>query len=222
MAVDEPTTPVAPNANLQLSLEPPTLEKRPRQRQEAVPAVELEPKTGSANTAQTPQALRYRKLSQTVRARTSKWANGRFENSLTTLFGAEDGEGVPLSEEALQSREAASATTLVPQPELVAKRKQPSSPPSRVENALELVLEKFSSISGVDLSTNPPSQVVRSSEREEKPKRDNQSNATRMILELWLWFQFIIIVLVFVGAMFNRGPRSVLSDARAKKAVGPR
>ncbi|KAH8834114.1 hypothetical protein DL96DRAFT_1703742 [Flagelloscypha sp. PMI_526] len=192
--------PGTPSGGPRLALEPPTPERhsatttpkahRTKQNQPPIP--------------QTPQTIRYHKLSETVRARTSQWANGRFDGSLTSLFSQKD-----------EKHEAEDE-------KLDAKKPKTTLPPV-LENAIEVVLEKFTNMAGntAGVSEPVPSSLFHSTylNAEKKKPAAEPSSSAKLILEVWLWLQFIIIILIFVGAMFHRGPRSVLSDVRGKRAV---
>ncbi|KAG6861835.1 hypothetical protein C0995_011132 [Termitomyces sp. Mi166 len=170
---------------LRLSVEPPTPDK-----------VVAATKTWAGVS---PRSLRYHRMSETVRSRTSRWVDGRFKDTLTgktkVEFPADDHEDKKERKE--RKRDVS----------------RPSTPLSeRLAKAFDASVENFTGqpVARSDDSRNQEAAGALGSEVEKKPR-----GLGAILLEIWLWLQFVIIILVFLWAMAKRGPKSVLGDAGA-------
>lgn len=150
------------------------------------------------------RTARYRRMSQTVRSRTSQWVDGRFKD--TFLKKSSSGS---------ESDGSRSFSMHMPAVHIPI--------PSRLSNALDVVLETFSgrkdtvvlntpAVSDKDLHAS-----ISLSEKGEQEKQNGR--VTAFILELWLWLQFAMIILVFLWAMAKRGPKTILDEAERRRTT---
>lgn len=160
------------NGALRLSVEPPTPDKvaAAAKHQEEVAA----------------QSLRYHRMTETVRLRTSRWVDGRFHGSLTGRVKVD--------------------TTTSDQADEQKMSRPPTPLALRLTSAFDAAVEN---ITGQPPRSPSGQEVVQGSEKkvEKKPKGFGSA-----MLELWLWLQFAIIILVFLWTMARRGPKSVLGE----------
>ncbi|KAL1739420.1 hypothetical protein HDZ31DRAFT_68953 [Schizophyllum fasciatum] len=167
-------SPRTPMRQPMFSLEPPTPET---------------PGTANGERLETPQAQRYRRMSQTVRARTTRWVEGRFRDSLI-------GEAPPGRKDLAEALEAMAEGTLTPAPASPAMRAAPVPEEDERVEAPSTAVER-----------SPPKGVANS----------KQKRVVNLVVEAWLWLQFLLIIFVFVWAMAKRGPKAVLREAERKR-----
>ncbi|KAL0950137.1 hypothetical protein HGRIS_010133 [Hohenbuehelia grisea] len=193
-------------------------------------------------------SLRYRRMTRTVRARTSQWADGRFKDTLAGL-GTPPRKGRDPLDESPGSRPGT--------PKSVRRKR------STIETALDVVMEAFAGKAAGTIS-DPQVQSMENRSFEEKadgevsptvvaspiadysravelhidrddgvniqtgpdgkPQRDTrqQTGVSKLLLEVWLWLQFAVIILVFLWAMARRGPKSVLYEAEKRREAASR
>ncbi|KAK7049732.1 hypothetical protein VNI00_005763 [Paramarasmius palmivorus] len=198
----------------------------------------LEPPTPESDTQKSPAAIRYRRMSQTVRARTARWVDGRFTDSVLgnptgTLKGKRNAQQV-LEEITLHEKEIVQSDT-----ESVASTKTKKSTasaststsgsrpmPQRIASAFDSVVEKITgrsvSVSGSDKSrSNNPTPRNRAVSVDAievfvapapPVKEKKAASFGDIVLEVWLWLQFAVIILVFLWAMAKKGPKGVLQE----------
>jgi len=150
------------------------------------------------------RSMRSLRLSETVKARTNRWIEGRYTSDAGTLT-------VPIR-----------------------RRRPTRSHASRGSDASMIFNETFDvvvrqlSFSGVEgelaeddedtiTANNGKVALVESGTVALAPKKEG---FVGFILEVWLWLQFAIVVMVFLWAMARRGPKSVLREAEKRKASG--
>jgi hypothetical protein len=154
---------------------------------------------------------RYRRMSQTLLRRTSRWVDGRFSTGSSWA----------------SSESGSIGSESTPRPSL----------PQRLSSALDLVMEGFAgpgsrghSVAATEGDASELQSPSPQSEAEEEGTvvlghNDNESAGqqrraiAKFVLELWLWLQFGIIILVFLWAMAKRGPKSVLAEADRRAVV---
>lgn len=167
--------------------------------------------SSSALSLDDPRCTRNYRLSQTVRARTNRWVEGRYDN-------------VPSS--AVVRRRP------------TGKHKQRASDASMVfSETFETVVRQMSFTGGfpvetddengeadgestVKVAVHPP--IPEETEVVATPSGPRQQGFVGFVLEIWLWLQFVIVVVVFLWAMARRGPKNVLKEAEnRRKSVIP-
>jgi hypothetical protein len=164
---------------------------------------------GGGREGQGKPSSRYKRMSQTIRMRTGRWADGRFKGTMLGSDGeCEDGrDGQYGNEPASQGQE---------QPE-----KTPSGQ-GRLGDTIDAVIEK---LNGSTPSVHAPSPVssqqhAGASDHSSGTRKERQQKGVgRFIFEAWLWLQFVIIIMVFLWAMARQGPRTVLDAADRKRAL---
>ncbi|KAL4241851.1 hypothetical protein ABKN59_000602 [Abortiporus biennis] len=195
---------------LQLSIDPPTPTKSPR-------FIDASP-----TPYKDPRGTRNYRLSQTVRARTHRWVEGRY----TSESPISPGTG-PL-----------------------VRRRRPMNRPNKGSDASIIFSETFDTVvrqlsfSGAqypgeinidEVSEQEDGEDIGGGRGEEDQSTLKQVVTSRnvssnnvfpppkqdgfvgFILEVWLWLQFAIVVLVFLWAMARRGPKSVLQEAESRR-----
>ncbi|EGO02393.1 hypothetical protein SERLA73DRAFT_178311 [Serpula lacrymans var. lacrymans S7.3] len=147
------------------------------------------------------QAEKKRRMSQTIRQRTTRWGEGRFTESLLT------NRAPPRTDSRIEPD-------------------RPLTPiPQRLANVFDAVVETIAG--GRESGEASPARSPTTLGREngsavtlrvsEVVKEERKGGIVSFVLEVWLWLQFVIIILVFLWAMAKRGPKSVLEDAERKK-----
>ncbi|KAH9853645.1 hypothetical protein C2E23DRAFT_884798 [Lenzites betulinus] len=212
------------------------------------PAVQLhvEPPTPTPDKTRPAAATRQVRLSQTMRARTNRWVEGRFTDSLRDTVlrkrqslsgpgakgkararvgsGSGSGGGATLGETfedaASQVRRARSRASL-------ATLGFPLIGESGVLRALEArehIDDDAPHHEAEEEIADRSLELRRLSQGEgaavaEPAKRDG---VVGLMLEAWLWLQFIVVVMLFLWAMAKRGPKVVLEAERrgAQRAAG--
>ncbi|KAG6830502.1 hypothetical protein H0H92_000343 [Tricholoma furcatifolium] len=169
---------------LRLSVEPPTPDKVAT--------------AGKAQTTGSVHSLRHLRMTETLRSRTSRWADNRFKDSLTGKLkvevSADDYEGQR------EQREEAGEEEVTP----------PSTPlPMRLASAFDAAVEEITGPPVYESDDEGQGVVSVSGSKVQKAK---SKGFGAVMLELWLWLQFAVIILVFLWAMARRGPKSVLGD----------
>jgi hypothetical protein len=175
------------------------------------PQLTIEPPTPEKHSATaSKQSLRYRKMSQTVRNRTQRWVDGRFQESMMGLMEEAEKIAAHAQEAPVPVKDEGSARSPM-LPEHLTRRV-----PKRIASAFEIVAEKMK-----EKLAAPPEQAVPAEqeqrvelfiEHENAPALQENKGVTKYVLEIWLWMQFIVIVLLFLWAMARKGPKSVLGD----------
>jgi hypothetical protein len=130
------------------------------------------------------------RLSNTIRARTNYWVDGRFHYS------------APIKRHH-RTEVAPSKGPVSDSKPTVAQVAVQTTPSDAKEEDLALV------------RVNATHELQSTTSRVLEPKK---SRAMRVVVELWLWLQFIIIIMVFLWAVTKRGPRSILRNAEHSKA----
>ncbi|KAF9266274.1 hypothetical protein L218DRAFT_922844 [Marasmius fiardii PR-910] len=204
----------------------------------------FEAPTPRPDDQQSPAQRRYRQMSQTVRARTARWVDGRFTDNVLSpsIYGSTNEKRTSLhdtkeEEEVGFRRLLDSETSTVGVPKTTNVNPSPPQPiPLRLATVLDSVVEKFvgrqAGGSGpADNSSNVTEDTARSRDGDNPvelfvvpnspAKVKKAAGVGEVILEIWLWLQFAVIILVFLWAMAKRGPKSVLGDRR-QSAVGVR
>ncbi|KAJ6539738.1 hypothetical protein B0H19DRAFT_1180326 [Mycena capillaripes] len=200
-AIRNPITSTPLSNALQLNVEPPT----PSSVQDGDEA------SGTGSLREKKNKDRYRRMSETLLLRTSRWVDGRFStnSSSSSSFGG--------------------GSTLRP------------SLPQRLSSALDIVMENFTGPGAGTVRGDDSAAATRSpspsgiSEVEAEAEAEGDENTVvldeagagqkrsaalvRFVLEVWLWLQFAIIIVVFLFAMAKRGPKSVLGEADRRAVV---
>ncbi|KDQ64180.1 hypothetical protein JAAARDRAFT_52162 [Jaapia argillacea MUCL 33604] len=147
---------------------------------------------------------RNRRLSQTVQARTTRWVDGRFKDTLRPMANP---EARPPTEE----RKGPGRSTLR------------TSVTKMFEGVVGSVSgrEHSSSEKNIQAMESQPRPVVRAESKALQKVEDEKTGVVAVVLDLWLWLQFIIIIMVFLWAMAKRGPRNVLEEAERRRAARP-
>ena len=165
--------------------------------------VKFSPPPDSASSAPRDQrdfrTARYRRMSQTVRARADQLTGGRFKE---TLLGPGSG--------------ASKAVTSIPQSlmgvfESMAGSSTPSSGALKKTKKAPAEAEKPPARMKREEATTSTVAVTTADDRVKSQR------VSKLVLELWLWLQFGIIILVFLYMVAKRGPRNVLRDAEKKR-----
>ncbi|KAK1232094.1 hypothetical protein PQX77_004752 [Marasmius sp. AFHP31] len=227
-----PKTPVRRDG-LQLTLEPPTPNPD-----------EFEPQSPAQK-----QAERYRRMSQTVRARTARWVDGRFGDNLLSpqAMGSVRGRRPAALDDdeeitgnlSLRVDAEVSETSSNRSSKTAVSKASPSQPIQlKLTTVLDSVVERFTGRSGggdeatgdaseeVSGTADPDSSVELYVTPASPIKEKKPAGVGEIILEVWLWLQFAVIILVFLWAMAKRGPKSVLGDkhrsvSSSTRARGP-
>lgn len=178
------------NSVLQLTLEPPT---PPQNRDKETP------------TTTARQAMRYRKMSQTVRNRSGHWADSRFKDTL-------------------RSPSPLKAQTSPFEPDSPEKELSPSTLVQTLDAAVERVMGHMPELPEMKMRHRRESESMRDStmqvevhRQEEEDQQPRRGQLTTVVLELWLWLQFIVIIMVFLYAVAKRGPKAVLGGQVRKR-----
>jgi hypothetical protein len=178
-SASRPTTPtlMTPLHNTQLSSDP--LSDRPQSPKQCQ---DLE------KTPQKAHKTDHRhRLSDTIRARTHYWVDGRL--LYTTPMRRHAGRHGPEFGNGLAE---AQITALKP---------------AVAQAAVQTMTEaEERNLAVVKVDEQPSTVAV-------APLEPKRSRITRMVIELWLWVQFVIVIMVFLWAITKRGPRSVLRNA---------
>ncbi|KAI0368114.1 hypothetical protein BV20DRAFT_1114405 [Pilatotrama ljubarskyi] len=189
----------------------------------------IEPPTPTPDKSRSSTATRQYRLSQTVRSRTNRWVEGRFQQE---------------SMRDNVSRKRQSTSTLDRRSSTKGKgRAAPSSDATAVlgetfDNALKRVRSRASLAS----LAFPPTSAAKGSRNQSEAALEDEPNeeadrsvelrrlsqgeaaavadpakregVVGLVLEAWLWLQFIVVVLLFLWAMAKRGPKVVLEAER--------
>ncbi|KAI0332380.1 hypothetical protein GY45DRAFT_1320871 [Cubamyces sp. BRFM 1775] len=193
-----------------------------------IPALQLniEPPTPTPDRLRSPAAARQHRLSQTVRARTNRWVEGRFQQG-------------SLRDDVLRKRQ--STSTLGRRSSTKGKgRAAQSQDPSAIldetfDDAVLQVKRVRNRASLASLGFSLSSAAANRPDDEESPvdaeksvelRRLSQGEAAAVadsikregivgfVLEAWLWLQFVVVVMLFLWAMAKRGPKVVLEAER--------
>ncbi|KAI9001415.1 hypothetical protein BD414DRAFT_474556 [Trametes punicea] len=195
-----------------------------------VPQLNIEPPTPTPDKLRSPAAARQHRLSQTVRARTNRWVEGRFQpDSLR-----EPGPRKRQSSSTLRRRsgskgkEAAQAASLtlnetfddaVLQVKRVRSRASLARLGFAVPSSTSEAPHRSDAAQGDE---EAPADADRSLELRRLSQADGSAVAdpakregiVGFVLEAWLWLQFAIVVMLFLWAMAKRGPKVVLEAER--------
>ncbi|KAH9894459.1 hypothetical protein C8Q73DRAFT_695629 [Cubamyces lactineus] len=196
------------------------------------PALQLniEPPTPTPDRLRSPAATRQHRLSQTVRARTNRWVEGRFQQD-------------SLRDNVLRKRQ--STSTLGRRPSKKGKsRAAPGQDPGAIldETFDDAVLQvkrvrHRASLASLGFSLSAPASppdAAAAAEEDESGDAEKSVELRRLshgeaaavadsvrregivgfVLEAWLWLQFIVVVMLFLWAMAKRGPKVVLEAER--------
>ena len=142
---------------------------------------------------------RYRRMSQTIRSRTSQWVNGRFKD---TLLG-------PKSLPPVSDNDKDHVRPFV-------------SLQRKIATAVDTFSGTFTGKPAVRDDRDEGDDTIQNIQLQAESNgtnfaRGEKKAAVAFLLELWLWLQFAIIILVFLWAMAKRGPRTLLNDAERKR-----
>ncbi|KAI0353499.1 hypothetical protein OH77DRAFT_1483319 [Trametes cingulata] len=199
----------------------------------------IEPPTPTPDRSRSSAATRQYRLSQTVRSRTNRWVEGRFQQE-------------SLRDNVLRKRQ--STSTLGRRSSTKGKgRAGPTSDVSAIldetfDNALSQVKRVRSRASLASLAfpsassfkdarghgeTAAEGEPNEEADRSVELRRLSQGDAAAvadqvkregvvgLVLEAWLWLQFIVVVLLFLWAMAKRGPKVVLeAERRGTRGAG--
>ncbi|CDO71356.1 hypothetical protein BN946_scf184908.g114 [Trametes cinnabarina] len=193
------------------------------------PALQLniEPPTPTPDRLRSPAAQRQQRLSQTMRARTHRWVEGRFQQDASRenvlrkpqssstlgrrfsmkgkmraeLTGSRDGSGIlneTFDDAVLHVKRARNRASL-------AKFAFPPSSSAAPQHSSESPVEEEQSPVDADRSVEL-----------RRPAADpvKREGFVGFVLEAWLWLQFAIVVMLFLWAMAKRGPKVVLEAER--------
>ncbi|KAI0682908.1 hypothetical protein BC835DRAFT_1397836 [Cytidiella melzeri] len=214
------------NANglqLQFVIEPPT--PSPGKIYRTCPSVKTPLLGASASTSaltlRESRSSRNLRLSQTVRARTSRWVE-RVEKRymVESPVNAEDappfrgGMSRRRSLIGLNKRQRKTSTAMDDTFEEVAHAISRSFSGSAVLSQAEedeIDGDCGSALRREVVLPKEDSTVVVGGQAQKKP------GFVGFVLEVWLWLQFAIVVCVFLWAMARRGPKSILADAERRK-----
>lgn len=155
--------------------------------------------------------LRNRLLSQTVRARTSQWVDGRFKGTLRSQTDS----ALDMPKPSPLRREPSSSSTIVPVSRTASLSKL-------FEGAVGTVFQPASSRrSSSPYAEEKEPEASESAEADKSVLKtdEEKKGVVAVVLDLWLWLQFIIIILVFLWAMAKRGPRNVLEEAERRRGT---
>lgn len=156
-----------------------------------------------------PRLSRNYRLSQTVRARTNRWVEGRYTEPSGPVVRRRRPTRPPISHASRPSDASAifseTFDTVVRQLSFSGVAPDDDDHLSEIED-IGATEQEGNALSG-DTSV-----VVAGT-----PKTDG---FVGFILEVWLWLQFAIVVLVFLWAMARRGPKSILHEAESRRRQG--
>ncbi|KAI9069213.1 hypothetical protein FKP32DRAFT_1587015 [Trametes sanguinea] len=202
----------------------------------------IEPPTPTPDRLRSPAVARQQRLSQTVRARTNRWVEGRFQQegsrdsilrkrqSSSTLGRrsstkgktrsghSQEGSGIldETFDDAVlhvkRARSRASLAALGFPPSSSLSPQHSSESPVEEE---ESPVEADRSIELRRLSQGDAAAVADPIKRE---------GIVGFVLEAWLWLQFAVVVMLFLWAMAKRGPKVVLEAERrgaSHRGAGP-
>ncbi|EMD40869.1 hypothetical protein CERSUDRAFT_80516 [Gelatoporia subvermispora B] len=188
------------------------------------PTLKVEPPTPSPEKlrAQT----RSRRLSQTMRARTHRWIEGRFPQE-------EMKETKAPRQRRTASRRGTDAGGVMDDAfgEVVQHVRSFSSRGALSLAALSAAgSEELGPDASVSVAGHTEDGTVRATHPTElQPAADatiagkphsKRDGLVGIMLEVWLWLQFAIVILVFLWAMAKRGPKSVLQEAERRAQQG--
>lgn len=220
-------TPLLNSGALQLTLVPPTPQQNQGEDDEYAGPSNFS--SGSLRVAGSEKhTLRQRRMTQTIRARTTRWVDGRFTDTVLSPRHSVDLH-LPLPAEDMYL-DPPSPSTSIP----VASSSGSGTPTQlrSLANALDMVVEKFTGRpvfkaaeeASLDREDDHAlDQTVELYGQDSQVARQSAGKPAHgvgtLMLELWLWLQFIIIILLFLWAMAKKGPKSVLGEAEQRKAV---
>jgi hypothetical protein len=140
--------------------------------------------------------LRSRLLSQTIAARSTRWADGRLED-------------VAIS---------ASRTPRVSTPSITEMFQGVVQQVTGSLSGTSVASPSTSQVAEVNLDESRERSPVRPAAEDTAEERKKvHTGFVGFVLEIWLWLQFALIILVFIWAMTRRGPRNVLKEAERKR-----
>ncbi|KAI0824770.1 hypothetical protein BC628DRAFT_1377640 [Trametes gibbosa] len=208
------------------------------------PQLHVEPPTPTPDKTRPPAATRQFRLSQTMRARTNRWVEGRFADSPRDNVlrkrpsGPGSGSGAKAREARARSASGSGGATLGETFEDAVSQVR------RVRNRASLAALGFP-VLGSALQARgqadddaqgegAEAEVEMEAEAEAEGVADRSLELRRLsqdggaavaepakrdgvvglVLEAWLWLQFIVVVMLFLWAMAKRGPKVVLEAER--------
>ena len=214
------------------------------------PKLQIEPPTPTPDKLlRSPSAVRQYRLSQTVRSRTNRWVEVRFQQSLVPQ------QPKALSEKALSKRPSLSTLGRKSSAVNLLGKAAPGILTETFDNAVGQIKRvasrgSFSPLGFGAVSTDASSGSSALPQDELTTREDDNEDAqgehegdrsislrpdasvgdpldrkhdgiVGFVLEAWLWLQFIIVVALFLWAMAKRGPKVVLEAERrsAHRAV---
>ena len=223
----------------------PTVDEHPEERWEGpepstpprIPDLQLQPPTPTPDKLRPSNSTRQYRLSQTVRARTSRWVEGRFQPSPSLQES--------LSEKVLRKRSSSSTLGRRSATDLFRKASAGGLLSETFDSAVGQIKRvasrgSFSPLGFASSSSAPDSpstvrgrevQVEDETQAQEEaeadrsvtlrpgatvvdPKGAKQDGIVGFVLEAWLWLQFAIVVALFLWTMAKRGPKVVLEAER--------
>ncbi|KAL1944160.1 hypothetical protein VTO73DRAFT_3345 [Trametes versicolor] len=194
----------------------------------------VEPPTPTPERLRSPGATRQIRLSQTMRARTNRWVEGRFQQE-------------SLRDNVLRRRQSTSRQTSTSTAKGKARAAPGSDAPAtldetfddavaqirRVRSRASLATLGFSApLALPDPRETGEDETAEEAERSVELRRLSQEEAAAVVdpakregfvgfvLEAWLWLQFAIVVMLFLWAMAKRGPKVVLEAERRSAQRG--
>ncbi|OJT07997.1 hypothetical protein TRAPUB_1090 [Trametes pubescens] len=188
----------------------------------------IEPPTPTPERLRSPGATRQIRLSQTMRARTNRWVEGRFQQE-------------SLRDNVLRRRQStsrqASTSTAKGKARAASGSDAPATLDDTFDDAVAQIRRVRSRASLAALGFSAPLALPdaretgedaphEEAERSVELRRLSQEEAAAVadparregfvgfVLEAWLWLQFAIVVMLFLWAMAKRGPKVVLEAER--------
>ncbi|KAI0677093.1 hypothetical protein C8Q78DRAFT_1001134 [Trametes maxima] len=195
----------------------------------------IEPPTPTPDRLRSPAQVRQHRLSLTVRARTNRWVEGRFQQQheslrdnvlrkrQSTTLGRRGSAGASGKG---KGRAVPDAGTVFDETfdDAVMKVKRVRSRASLATLGFPMLSPPPDPRDAADASRDeePPEDVDKSVELRRLSLEDGAAVAdptkregfVGLVLEAWLWLQFIIVVMLFLWAMAKRGPKVVLEAER--------
>ena len=185
------------------------------------PQLKVQPPTPTPDKVRASAMQRKQQLSQTVRARTNRWVEGRFPRTSSWKAASAPGEGATASSSTQTLGRRSSAffrnevlgetfDTVAGQIRRVASH-GPFSPlvfGPQAASADETAKDE-ETCEEADRSV-----TVRQDGSVVDPLGGKYAGIVGFVIEAWLWLQFIVVVALFLWAMAKRGPKVVLEAER--------
>ncbi|OBZ70387.1 hypothetical protein A0H81_09857 [Grifola frondosa] len=156
-------------------------------------------------------STRTQRLSQTVRARTNRWVEGRFSPASGTRSALRQRRSAATMGRRASAAADASGVLDETFDDVVLQLKR-----ARSRGSLAALV-----YAGEDDEAERSAVELHAMSRAETSAvtSERKEGFVGLVLEVWLWLQFVIVVLVFLWAMAKRGPKSVLEEAERRKVA---